>query len=148
MIGQHKNIALVAHDRKKTDLLDWVQYNQETLRQHSLFATGTTGTLIEQTLKTPITKFNSGPLGGDQQIGSRISEGIIDLLIFFWDPMESLSHDTDIKALLRISVVWNIPVANNRITADYLISSPLFSRAYINQTPDYSTYLQRKTQVM
>jgi methylglyoxal synthase len=111
IIGQKKKIALIAHDNKKADLLEWVKFNKGTLLQHELFATGTTGKILEQELGSKITIFESGPLGGDQQIDSRIAEGGIDFLIFFWDPLESLSHDPDVKALLRMSVVWNIPTA-------------------------------------
>ena len=143
IIGQKKKIALIAHDNKKTDLLEWVKFNKGTLLQHELFATGTTGKIIEQELGSKVTIFESGPLGGDQQIGARIAEGGIDFLIFFWDPLESLSHDPDVKALLRMAVVWNIPTACNRASADFMISSPLMSQEYPRTLPDYEGYRQR-----
>jgi methylglyoxal synthase len=143
IIGQRKKIALIAHDHKKPDLLEWVKFNKGTLLQHELFATGTTGRLLEQELGSKITIFESGPLGGDQQVGARIAEGGIDFLIFFWDPLESLSHDPDVKALLRMSVVWNIPTACNRASADFMISSSLMSQEYPRTLPDYESYRQR-----
>ena len=143
IIGQRKKIALIAHDHKKPDLLEWVKFNKGTLLQHELYATGTTGKVLEQELGSKITIFESGPLGGDQQIGARIAEGCIDFLIFFWDPLESLSHDPDVKALLRVAVVWNIPTACNRASADFMISSPLMSQEYQRTLPDYESYRQR-----
>ena len=143
IIGEKKNIALVAHDNKKGNLLEWVRFNKNTLQKHNLFATGTTGKLLEDELNSKITIFESGPLGGDQQVGSRISEGKIDFLIFFWDPLESQSHDPDVKALLRMAVVWNIPTACNRASADFLISSPLMSQKYSRSLPNYDNYRQR-----
>ena len=143
VIGKHKHIALVAHDNKKRELLEWVRFNRHTLLSHSLYATGTTGSLLEQELGVPITKFESGPLGGDQQIGAKIAEKIIDFLIFFWDPLEPQSHDPDIKALLRIAAVWNIPVACNRASADFMISSPLMSGEYERIVEDYHEYRRR-----
>jgi len=143
IIGQRKKIALIAHNHKKADLLEWIRFNKGTLLQHELFATGTTGKILEQELGSKITTFESGPLGGDQQIGSRIAEGGIDFLIFFWDPLEPLSHDPDVKALLRMAVVWNIPLACNRASADFLISSPLMCQEYQRGLPDYENYRQR-----
>lgn len=138
-----KKIALVAHDNKKKDLLEWAKWNREILAQHVVYATGTTGKLLEQELGLEVIKLQSGPLGGDQQIGAKIAEGEIDFLIFFWDPLEPQPHDPDVKALLRIAVVWNIPVACNRASADFMISSPLMSGEYQRLTPDYEVYLKR-----
>ncbi len=138
-----KRIALVAHDNKKVEMLDWAKFNREILKKHKLFGTGTTAALIEKQLDLPITKLESGPLGGDLQIGSRIAEGLIDFLIFFWDPLEPLPHDPDIKALLRLAVVWNIPVACNRTTADFIISSTLMDKYYDRIVVDFHSYRQR-----
>jgi len=136
-IGENKNIAIVAHDNKKQDLLAWAKFNVDLLRHHGLVATGTTGRLLETELGLPVTKLQSGPLGGDQQIGGMIAEGKIDFLIFFWDPLEPHPHDPDVKALLRIAVVWNIPIACNRASADFMISSSLMSKEYQRHIPDY-----------
>ena len=138
-----KHIGLVAHDHKKRDLIEWAVYNRRLLTTHDLVATGTTGTLLEEELGVGITKLQSGPLGGDLQIGALIADGGIDLLIFFWDPLEAQPHDPDVKALLRIAVVWNIPVACNRATADFLISSPLMTSDYLRAMPDYQAYVER-----
>jgi len=138
-----KKIALVAHDHKKPDLIEWAKYNQALLAQHALFATGTTGRILEHELGVSITKLQSGPLGGDQQVGAKITDGEIDFLIFFWDPLDQQPHDPDVKALLRIAMVWNIPVACNRASADFMISSPLMTSAYQRFTLDYEAYLKR-----
>ena len=138
-----KKIALVAHDHKKPDLIEWAKYNQVLLAQHDLFATGTTGRILEQELGVDITKLQSGPLGGDQQVGAKITDGEIDFLIFFWDPLDQQPHDPDVKALLRIAMVWNIPVACNRASADFMISSPLMTSTYQRFKPDYESYLKR-----
>ena len=142
-MSDRKKIALVAHDNKKQDLYDWAKFNRDLLAEHELYATGTTGSVLEEQLDLSIHKLESGPLGGDQQIGAKISGNEIDFVIFFWDPLEPLPHDPDIKALLRISVVWNIPVACNRASADFMISSPLMSGTYQRLIPDYSTYRSR-----
>lgn len=125
-----KRIALIAHDNRKDDLCDWARFNRGTLAKHQLFGTGTTGGLIAEQLGLPVTRFLSGPLGGDQQVGVAIAEGRIDLVIFFWDPLQSQPHDVDVKALLRIAVVHNAPIACNRATADFLLSSPLMEQSY------------------
>ena len=142
-IGSRKHIALVAHDHKKAALIDWAKANRQVLSKHRLYATGTTGTMLEDALDQSVTKFMSGPLGGDQQVGSKIAEGKIDVLIFFWDPMEAQPHDPDIKALLRLAVVWNIPVACDKATADYILTSPLMNQEYDSILPDYAAYLSR-----
>lgn len=142
-LATRKRVALVAHDNKKAELIEWAIYNKNSLSRHRLYATGTTGKLLEEALDQSITKYLSGPLGGDQQIGARISEGKIDVLIFFWDPMEAQPHDPDIKALLRLGVVWNIPIACDRATADFLLTSPLMFEDYEVIVPDYNTYLNR-----
>ncbi|MEN3008019.1 methylglyoxal synthase [Pseudothermotoga sp.] len=143
-LSKKKRIALVAHDRMKKDLIEWVEFNKGTLSKHELYATGTTGTLIEERTGLKVCKFKSGPLGGDQQIGAKIAEGGIDVLIFFWDPLEPLAHDVDIKALIRLATVYNIPVAINRSSADFLISSPLFEQEYEKIQPDYETQLRER----
>jgi methylglyoxal synthase len=143
-IAPKKNIALIANDNKKEELLEWATFNRKLLAAHSLYATGTTGTLLMNKLGLYVTNFESGLLGGDQQIGSRISEGKIDFLIFFWDPLEVQPHDSDVKALLRIAVVWNVPMACNRASADFLISSMYMSRTYNRVVP--AGYDERRAQ--
>ena len=138
-----KQIALIAHDNKKQDLTDWAKYNRNLLVRHELCATGTTGSLLEKTLGIEVLKLQSGPLGGDQQIGAKIAEGVIDFVIFFWDPLEPQPHDPDVKALLRLAVVWNVPVACNRASADFMISSPLMSSAYERALPDFEKHHSR-----
>jgi methylglyoxal synthase len=125
-----KKVALIAHDNRKPDLLEWARFNRGTLEAHQLYATGTTGALLAEELDLPVHRFLSGPLGGDQQVGAAIAEGRIDLIIFFWDPLEPHSHDVDVKALLRIAVVYNVPIACNRATADFILSSPLMREDY------------------
>jgi methylglyoxal synthase len=143
-MGERKRVALVAHDNRKDDLLEWARYNRGSLADHDLLSTGTTGRRLSEALDLPVKRLLSGPLGGDQQIGARIAEGDIDLLIFFWDPLEPLPHDPDIKALLRIAVLYNIPTACNRATADFLISSPLMSRQYARAQTDFELRLGRR----
>lgn len=138
-----KTIGLVAHDNKKADLTEWARYNRHLLSVHDLVATGTTGTLLEEELGVGILKLQSGPLGGDQQLGAMIADGTVDFLVFFWDPLEPQPHDPDVKALLRLAVVWNIPVACNRASADFMISSPLMTSGYERQLPNYQTYIDR-----
>lgn len=143
-MSKKKKIALVAHDNKKVEMLEWAKFNKILLAQHKIFATGTTGRLLEEVLGIKVNKLQSGPLGGDQQIGAMIVGGEIDFMIFFWDPLEPMSHDTDIKALLRMAAVWNIPIACNRSTADFMISSPLMDEDYERIVPNYSDYQNRK----
>jgi methylglyoxal synthase len=131
-----RRIALIAHDNKKQDMREWARHNRHHLGEHELFATATTGRIMRDELDLDITCFRSGPYGGDQQIGARIAEGEIDLLVFFWDPLEPHPHDPDVKALLRIAVVCNIPVACNRATADFMISSPLMHQPHLAVVPD------------
>jgi methylglyoxal synthase len=139
-----KKIALIAHDHKKGDLVEWAKFNRNLLAHHLIYATGTTGGLLEKELGFDIIKLQSGPLGGDQQIGAKIADGEIDFMIFFSDPLKSLSHDPDIKALLRMAIVWNIPIACNRASADFMISSPLMDGEYDRLVPDYESYRTRK----
>ncbi len=143
-MAQRKQVALVAHDNKKRDLVEWARFNRNVLAEHQLYATGTTGAILEQELNLEVTKLKSGPLGGDQQIGGKVSEGEVDFMIFFWDPLEPQPHDPDVKALLRLAVVWNIPIACNRATADFIISSPLMTGKYERLVPDYEAYQARK----
>lgn len=138
-----KRIALVAHDQRKEDLVTWVKYNADRLAEHELYATGTTGAIISEKCSLNIHRLKSGPLGGDQQLGAMIANGELDILIFLWDPMTSQPHDVDIKALLRMSVLYNIPVACNRSSADFVISSSLFNKEYDPVIKDYAKYLAR-----
>ncbi len=138
-----KKIALVAHDHKKKDLLEWAKYNRELLAHHTIYATGTTGKLLERELGLNVNKLQSGPLGGDQQVGAMIAQNEVDFLIFFWDPLEPQPHDPDVKALLRMAVVWNIPIACDRASADFMISSPLMDGEYERLLPDYDDYRAR-----
>lgn len=152
-----KNIAIVAHDNRKKDIIEWASYNWKELIQHDLICTGTTGKLVEETLtekcsendEVPptVTKLKSGPLGGDQQLGAMIVEGDVDILIFFWDPMQPQPHDVDVKALLRITVLYNIPTASNRATADFLVSSSLFHKNYERALKDYGEYIKRDVDI-
>jgi methylglyoxal synthase len=136
-MSKRKKIALVAHDHKKEELVDWARRHRDALARHELVATGTTGALMEKELKLPVEKLRSGPLGGDLEIGALIAEGEVDCLIFFWDPLAAQPHDPDVKALLRIAVVWNIPIVNNMATADFLMSSPFMEGEYRRRVPDY-----------
>jgi methylglyoxal synthase len=141
---RRRTIGLVAHDNKKRDLIDWARFNIGLLARHDLVATGTTGQLLEEALGVPVRRLQSGPLGGDQQLGALIAEGGIDLLVFFWDPLQPQPHDPDVKALLRIAVVWNVPVACDLASADFMISSPLMESAtYTRAMPDFTAHLER-----
>ncbi|KAA5839767.1 methylglyoxal synthase [Pseudomonas chlororaphis] len=140
-MAARKRIALVAHDHCKSFLLDWAERQKDRLAEHDLLATGTTGQLLHKRLDLPVESMISGPLGGDQQLGARIAEQRVDMLVFFWDPFEPQPHDPDIKALLRVAAVWNIPVACNECSADYLLSSPLMEQAHSYRIPDYPAYL-------
>jgi methylglyoxal synthase len=142
-LSARKRIALIAHDHKKDEMSEWAIFNKTVLARHELFATGTTGKMVEEALDRTVKKFLSGPLGGDQQIGSLIATGDIDIVIFFWDPMEAQPHDTDVKALLRLCAVWNIPMACDRSTADFIITSPFMHQEYEAIIPDYNSYLKR-----
>ena len=142
-LEKRKKIALIAHDNKKKDLIEWATYNKAALAKHSLVATGTTGKLVEEALDQPVKKLLSGPLGGDQQIGAMIATGDIDVIFFFFDPMEAQPHDSDVKALLRLAVAWNLPMACDRTTADFLMTSRFMHEVYEYKLPDYTDYLKR-----
>jgi len=135
-MSRRKRIALIAHDNRKAAMVDWARFNRDTLADHDLYATGTTGALLADELDLPVQRFLSGPLGGDQQVGAAIAEGRIDFVIFFWDPLEPHPHDVDVKALLRIAVVYNVPIACNRATADFILSSPLIAEEYQRLTTE------------
>lgn len=141
-----KRIALIAHDNKKDEMISWVRKNKNILIEHELFATGTTGGLIENELGIEINRMKSGPLGGDLQIGALISEGKVDFLVFFWDPLESQPHDPDIRALLRLAVLWNIPAATNLATADFIFSSPFFTSQYERVVTDFQSYQEKRVE--
>ena len=143
MMNQRKRIVMIAHDNRKLDMLEWARDHYEVLRHHELHATGTTGGIIAEDLGLDVHRFLSGPLGGDQQVGAALAEGRLDVVIFFWDPLEPQPHDPDVKALLRMAVVWNIPIACNRSTADFMISSPLMEAEYDRLVPDYDAYRSR-----
>ena len=143
-LAPRKRIGLVAHDNKKQDLIEWARYNRGMLAAHDLVATGTTGLMLQRELDLPVTLLQSGPLGGDLQVGAMIADGSIDFLVFFWDPLEPQPHDTDVKSLLRIAVVWNIPVACDRASADFMISSPLMTGSYERRVPDYTAHNERE----
>ena len=144
-MGARKNIALIAHDNRKLDLLNWTRSNREILVEHNLFATGMTGGLLAGELDLSIVRFRSGPLGGDQQAGARIAEGDLDFVIFFWDPLQTQPHDVDVKALLRIAVVYNIPIACDRASADIMFSSPLMAQPYERQISNYDERIHPET---
>ena len=144
-MGKQKSIALVAHDNRKPDMIEWVKKNKAVLSKHFLCGTGTTARLLAEATALPITAYNSGPLGGDQQIGCRIVEGKIDFMIFFWDPLSSQPHDPDVKALLRISALYDIPVATNQSTADFLLTSPIMDQTYERKIIDYSKRIKNRT---
>ena len=144
ILGKRKTIALVAHDHKKADLMEWAIHNKTALAKHEMVATGTTGKLLEEGLDRPVKKLLSGPLGGDQQIGAMIANGEIYMVFFFWDPMQAQPHDSDVKALLRLCVAWNLPMACDRATADFLMTSRFMHEEYEATVPDYTNYLNRQ----
>ena len=143
-IEKQKHIALIAHDNKKTDMIEWAKKNKEELQKHFLCGTGTTAKLITENTTLPVTAYNSGPLGGDQQIGCRIVEGDIDMVVFFWDPLESQPHDPDVKALLRIAVVYDIPIATNKATADFILTSKYMHEDYARKIMDFGAVVKNR----
>jgi len=147
-IGQQKNIALIAHDGKKNEMLDWCEWNKEILSKHFLYGTGTTAKMITDRIDLPVRGYNSGPLGGDQQIGAKIVEGVIDFVVFFSDPLTAQPHDPDIKALLRIALVYDIPIATNRSSADFMITSPLMTEEYTHQVMDFHGAVKQRAQTL
>ena len=147
-IGQQKNIALIAHDGKKKEMLDWCEWNKEILSKHFLFGTGTTAKMITDRTDLPVRGYNSGPLGGDQQIGAKIVEGVIDFIVFFSDPLSAQPHDPDVRALLRIALVYDIPIATNRSSADFMITSPLMSTEYVHQVMNFHNAVQQRAKTL
>ena len=145
-IGKQKHIALIAHDHKKKELVEWVKENSEELKKHFLCGTGTTARLIAEAAELPVRAYNSGPLGGDQQVGAKIVEGAIHMVVFFWDPLESQPHDPDVRALLRIAVVYDIPIATNRATADFMLHSRFMNEEYDHQITNYNKKIQDRIQ--
>jgi len=147
-IGQQKNIALIAHDGKKQEMLDWCEWNKEILSKHFLYGTGTTAKMITDRTDLPVRGYNSGPLGGDQQIGAKIVEGVIDFIVFFSDPLSAQPHDPDVRALLRIALVYDIPIANNRSSADFMITSPLMNEEYSHEVINFRSTVERRVQTL
>ena len=147
IMRKNKNIALIAHDNMKDELVEWVKKNKDELMDHSLVGTGTTASLLKEKTGLDVFAYMSGPMGGDQQIGSKIAEGLVDMMIFFWDPLEAQPHDPDVKALLRIAVLYDIPVANNRATADFILSSPLFNQDYKRHVYDFERSLAQRLEL-
>ena len=147
-IGQQKNIALIAHDKKKQEMLDWCEWNKKILSKHFLYGTGTTARMITDRTGLPVRGYNSGPLGGDQQIGAKVVEGAIDMLVFFSDPLSAQPHDPDVKALLRIALVYDIPIATNRASADFMITSPLMNEEYTRQVINFQNTVSQRAQTL
>jgi len=147
-IGQQKHIALIAHDAKKQEMLDWCTWNKKILSKHFLYGTGTTARMITDRTDLPVRGYNSGPLGGDQQIGAKVVEGVINLVIFFPDPLSAQPHDTDVRALLRIALVYDIPIATNRASADFMITSPLMNEQYTRQVVNFQNTIDKRAQTL